>query len=229
MKLSWRVELPALLVMAAMFAGAIWAWPQLPERIPTHWNLRGEVDGWGNKFVGLALLPVTTICLYGMMLLTAFVDPGKDNYQNFSKAFGVIRLALVLLFAVIYSASLFAAFGYAFNMTTVILCAMGFLFIVLGNYMSKIRPNWFVGVRTPWTLSSRLSWDKTHRLAGWLFMPMGAMFLVVAWFQNVWTFTAMLVVDGLCVLWMVAYSYLVYRTDPNRTTPAGTSPSNEEA
>ena len=48
------------------------------------------------------------------------------------------------------------------------------LFIVIGNFMSKIRPNWFVGVRTPWTLSSKLSWDKTHRLAGWLFMLMGA-------------------------------------------------------
>ncbi len=52
MKFSWRTELPQLLLIVAMFAAAAWAWPQLPDRMPMHWNIRGEVDGWGNKFDG---------------------------------------------------------------------------------------------------------------------------------------------------------------------------------
>jgi uncharacterized membrane protein len=91
--------------------------------------------------------------------------------------------------------------------------------------MGKIRPNWFVGVRTPWTLSSKLSWDKTHRLAGWLSLVMGAMFAVVAFYHNAWTFAAMLIVVVGSLAWMVVYSYLVYRNDPDRVPPAGTSPS----
>jgi uncharacterized membrane protein len=92
--------------------------------------------------------------------------------------------------------------------------------------MSKIRPNWFVGVRTPWTLSSRLSWDKTHRLAGWLFLLMGALFFIVALMPTTAMYVAMFAVDAVCLIWIVAYSYLIYRNDPHRghskTAPAET-------
>ena len=102
------------------------------------------------------------------------------------------------------------------------------LFIVLGNFLGKIRPNWFVGVRTPWTLSSKLSWDKTHRLAGWLFMLMGVLFFPVrAVSKRRGSLIAMLVIDALCVVWMIVYSYLVYRNDPQRTPPAGTVAQRE--
>jgi uncharacterized membrane protein len=108
-----------------------------------------------------------------------------------------------------------------------VLLAMGALFIVLGNFMGKIRPNWFVGVRTPWTLSSKLSWDKTHRLAGWLFVLMGALFVLLALVPTGWMFAVTMTIDAICLIWMIVYSYLVYRRDPHRTSPAATSPGAE--
>jgi uncharacterized membrane protein len=100
---------------------------------------------------------------------------------------------------------------------------------VLFNVMGKIRPNWFVGVRTPWTLSSKLSWDKTHRLAGWLSVLMGVLFAIVAFVHNAWTLGVMLSVDAACLIGIVIYSYLVYRVDPNRVSPAGVTPSTDDA
>jgi uncharacterized membrane protein len=228
MNFSLRRELPSLLLIVAMFGIAAWAWPRVPERIPIHWNLQGQADGWGSKLAGLLVLPLTALGVYGMMLLVGFVDPGKINYANFAKAFAVIRFSFVCLMAIMFVATVFAAFGFVFNMTPIIMVAVGALFLVFGNYMSKIRPNWFLGVRTPWTLSSRLSWDKTHRLAGWLFLVMAVMCFVVAARQNVWTFAAMITVDGLCIVWLFVYSYLVYLSDPHRTGPAGVSPISED-
>jgi uncharacterized membrane protein len=227
MKFNWRIELPQLLLIGAMFCAAAWAWPQLPERLPIHWNIRGEVDGWGNKFMGLLFIPLVALGMYLLMLLLPLVDPGKANYQNFPKVYNIIRIAIMTYMSAIYAATLFAAFGQTVNMTTVILPLVGVLFIVLGNFLGKIRPNWFIGVRTPWTLSSQLSWDKTHRLAGWLFILMGLLFFPVALIQTTWALMAMLVIDAVCIAWMVVYSYLVYRNDPQRTPPAGTSPSAE--
>jgi uncharacterized membrane protein len=228
MKLSWRIELVQLTVIAAMFAVAAWSWQQVPGRLPVHWNLQGQPDRWGGKFEGLLLMPLIALGLYGLMLVVPLVDPGRRNYANFAKAFNVIRIALVLFLALIYSVSVLAAFGRQLNMTTVILPAVGILFIVIGNVLGKIRPNWFVGVRTPWTLSSKLSWDKTHRLAGWLFVFMGALFFVLALVQTGWMFAIMLAIDGLCLAWIVAYSYVVYRRDPQRMQPAATSPGTED-
>jgi uncharacterized membrane protein len=229
MKLSLRTELPQLLPIAAMFALAAWSWQRLPEQIPTHWNLQGQVDGHGNKFVGLLLLPLTVVGIYFMMMLLPLADPGGANYRNFAKAYNSIRLGLVLFLAVLYAAAVAAAFGRQIDITQIAFLGTAVLFVILGNVMGKIRPNWFVGVRTPWTLSSKMSWDKTHRLAGGLFMVMGALFVVVAFVHSTWAYVGMLVIDLTCVGWMIAYSYLVYRRDPNRTSPAGVAPSSDES
>ncbi|HEY6565141.1 MAG TPA: SdpI family protein, partial [Pirellulaceae bacterium] len=102
---------------------------------------------------------------------------------------------------------------------------VGLLLMVFGNVMGKIRPNWFVGVRTPWTLSSKLSWTKTHRLAGWLFIGIGVLIAATGMTRSRWLLIGTLCGSGAALLGVVVYSYLVYRADPERTTPAGTSPS----
>jgi uncharacterized membrane protein len=225
MKLSLRSEIPQLVLIAAMFVLATWAWARLPAQIPTHWNLQGEVDGRGNKFVGLLVLPLTVLGVYLLLILLPFFDPGRANYRNFAKTYNLLRLGFVAFMAMFYAATVAAAFGRHIDITSVAFLGTAVLLFVIGNVMGKIRPNWFVGVRTPWTLSSKLSWDKTHRLAGWLFLLMGAGFAVVAFVHNTWTFAAMMALDAVCLVWMVVYSYLVYRSDPHPVPPAGTSPS----
>jgi uncharacterized membrane protein len=225
MRFKLRTELPQLLIVAAMFALAAWSWQRLPEQIPTHWNLQGQVDGHGNKFVGLLLLPLIAAAVYFMLLLLPLADPGRANYQNFAAAYKLIRVFILAFMAALYAATVAAALGHHVDITQISFLGIAVLFMVIGNLMGKIRPNWFVGVRTPWTLSSKKSWNKTHRLAGWLFMLMGALFAVVAFVHTTWTFLAVLVVDATCIISLVVYSYLVYRGDPHRTSPAGTQPS----
>ena len=69
MNVTWRSEGLQLAIIAAMFAAAAVCWPYLPDRVPVHWNLRGQVDGYGGKFVGLVLLPLLTLGLYLLLLL----------------------------------------------------------------------------------------------------------------------------------------------------------------
>jgi uncharacterized membrane protein len=227
MKHTWRGELVQLLPIVAMFAAAALCWSHVPERLAVHWNLQGKPDGYGGKFAGLLMLPLVSLAVYGLMLVLPRFDPGRANYPTFAGAYFAIRLSITLFFSAMGTVALLVALGYRVNMNTVIGLALGVLFIALGNVMGKIRPNWFVGVRTPWTLSSKTSWTKTHRLAGWLFIAMGL--LAAAWglLQTRWMFALMLAVDGGCLVVIFVYSYLVYRDDPWRTTPAGTSPGTE--
>ena len=92
--------------------------------------------------------------------------------------------------------------------------------------MSKIRPNWFVGVRTPWTLSSRRSWNQTHRLAGWLFLAMGLAVAACGFAQTSWMVAVATTLVIVSMVWIVVYSYVVWRDDPERLAPAGTSPTS---
>jgi hypothetical protein len=56
---------------------------------------------------------------------------------------------------------------------------------------------------------------------------MGLLFFALAAVPRTWMLVAVLGIDAICLIWMVVYSYLVYRSDPDRMPPAGTSPGVE--
>ena len=218
------LELVQLGLIAVMFLIAASAWAVAPERIPIHWNLQGEVDGYGGKFVGLLLLPLMAFGLYWMLLLLPRLDPGKANYESFAKVYGLIRVTVIVFMAGLYAVTVLAALGYAIDMSMVVGVGVGLLMAILGNFMGKIRPNWFAGIRTPWTLSSKLSWDKTHRVGGWFFLGLGILIALTGITQNSIVLVATVVFGMVGLIGLVVYSYLVFRDDPDRISPAGTLP-----
>lgn len=54
------------------------------------------------------------------------------------------------------------------------------MYLVLGNYMPKCRPNNVVGIRVKWTASSEENWNATHRLAGPCYMICGFLMIPVS-------------------------------------------------
>jgi len=225
MNTSWKTEWPHWLLLAGMFLVAAVSWSGAPDRMPVHWNLAGEVDGYGGKFEGILLLPLISVTIYLLLLFAPRIDPGGANYAVFKGAYTTIRLLVLLLMAGIYAVMNVAMRGVAMNVGGWIPFLIGAMCVVLGNLMGKLRPNWFIGIRTPGTLSSKLSWSKTHRAGGWVFILMGLAMMASGLIAKAWAFTASMVLLIGGSVGLAIYSYLVWRTDPDKTPPAGTSPA----
>jgi uncharacterized membrane protein len=225
MKFSWRTEWPFWLVLAGMFALAWMSWSVVHERIPVHWGLDGAPDRWGGRFEGLMVVPLVALVIYFVMLLVPRIDPGRANYASFAPAYNTVRMLVLLVLAVVQVFTLLQYRGRVTNMEVIGPLLAGIVFLVTGNVMGKLRPNWFVGIRTPWTLSSKESWMRTHRAGGWVFIASGIVMLIVALFRPQW-FVAVLVGWMLpSTLGLVVYSYIVWKNDPEKTPPAGTTPA----
>jgi uncharacterized membrane protein len=224
MKFSWRTEWPLLLVVSAMFVAAALTWPTAPDRFPIHWSMQG-VDSYGSRFQGVFLPPFTAVGVYFLTLFLPRIDPGRANYAQFSGVYMAVRLLLLLFQAATYAMMLAVARGYELNVSTIAVLMAGALLVVLGNFMGKIRPNWFFGIRTPWTLSSKLSWDRTHRLGGWVFVIGGVCVMAsVAAPPRLTVGICVAVIMGMVVA-LFTYSYFVWRADPEKQPPAGTLPA----
>jgi uncharacterized membrane protein len=65
-----------------------------------------------------------------------------------------------------------------FNIIKLILPLLGLLFLVLGNYMHSVKPNYFIGLRIPWTLENEDNWRKTHQLMGKLWVAGGLLITI---------------------------------------------------
>src|SRR4051812_48820884 len=61
----------------------------------------------------------------------------------------------------------------------IIYASVALLFILLGNFMTKLRPNYFIGIRTPWTLESKEVWIKTHRVVSRVMVLGGILMLTL--------------------------------------------------
>ncbi len=207
------------LVMTFAVGLAAWAWTQLSAdaRIPIHWGMNGKPNGYGSRNF-LFFAPAMMLSVTVLLAAIPAIEPRKSHLLNSSKAFKIMWGVVLTFLLVLHVTMTWAALGHAVAMSLVITTGLGILLIVLGNYMGKVRSNFMFGVRTPWTLSSELSWSKTHRLAGWLFVIFGAAVLACGWvFSDLrWLTWFLLIGIPLLVVSLSAYSYLVWKNDPQR-------------
>ena len=210
----------ALGIILLAFLTAAYFYPQMPERMASHWDASGEVNGYMGKDIGLFLMPFLSLALFGLFIALPKLDPMRENYRYFMREYeGMIALVTAFLYY-IYVLTLLYNLGYAFDMTRLLAPAFGVFIMYMGIVVSKAKRNWFVGIRTPWTLSSDVVWDKTHKVCSGLFRASGIVaFIGTAYRPALMVSVAMLVATA---VFAVVYSYLEFRRETKGAKrPAG--------
>ena len=198
-----------LLLVIAMFVVVATLYPSLPDPMPTHWNADGQVNGWMPKFWGAYFLPLLMTGMWLVFLVLPKISPHGFEMEPFLRAWGVLKVTILVLMAFIGYLVLRAAMHGGELPQTPIFVAIGILFAVMGNLLGKVTRNFFVGIRTPWTLASEEVWYRTHRLAGKLFV-IGGFFVVAASLAGL-RLWPLFVSIGVAALVPVVYSYVIYR------------------
>jgi uncharacterized membrane protein len=178
-KLSLQTEFVPLVFVTATVAIVLRFYSSLPEKVASHWNFAGQVDGWAtNTFHGI-FFPLLIVGLYGLLLILPLIDPHKENYQKFIGTYHIFKALIIVTLFVIYLAATLFNLGYQINVGIVVATTVGLMMIITGFYLRKIKENWFIGIKTPWTLSSPRVWEKTHKFGSWLFMLLGLIIIAV--------------------------------------------------
>ncbi len=206
-----------IVIVIVMFAISAWAWVQLPAgaQIPVHWGVDGQPDRYSGKVEGLLLMPLIAAGLMALFEIIPKMEPRRSNILRSEKAYNAVRISLLLFLLGLYIVIVANILGYPIDMNFMVALGTGLLFIVLGNYLGKVRSNYMFGIRTPWTLTSDLAWNKTHRLGGRLFMLSGAVIILCGIFTPQWIVGAILIgALGTTAVTMI-YSYRIWKSDPD--------------
>ncbi|MFH0860702.1 MAG: DUF1648 domain-containing protein [Candidatus Altiarchaeota archaeon] len=212
---SGNTILALSLIMMVSFAVGLYAYQQMPDRVASHWNAQGKVDGYMPKFWGVFLMPVIMALVSTLFLLIPRIDPLKANIDKFRGYYQGFILIVAAFLLYIYLLTVFWNFGHRFNMTLALVPALGLLYYCVGIVMGHAQRNWFIGIRTPWTLSSDVVWRQTHEKGAKLFKASGLVAVLGAFFQD---YAIVLAVGPVIIssFYLMAYSYFSYQKEAKR-------------
>ncbi|NKF08032.1 SdpI family protein [Clostridium gasigenes] len=179
----------------------------LPETTPAHYNFSGEIDRWGSKYE-ILILPIMTMIICGIYTLVE----RKSKENNKSLGIGVLCIAItfnIITYVIIGTSFKVVGGDESFNVSQILIIASGIIFIIVGNYMPKLKRNHIIGIRTKWTLESEEVWYKTHRLGGKVMVITGVLMGILALIFKRMTVLPVLVMITVPLLFLCIYSYKI--------------------
>jgi len=200
--------LTTILLLLPMVVGLL-LWNRLPEQVPIHWNIEGEVDGWGSRAMLVFFLPLFMIAIQWICIFATAADP--KNKQQADKPIRLVLWLVPVISLITHGATYAAALGLTVEMQHLMLPMLGIVFILIGNYLPKCRRNYTIGIKIPWTLHDDENWTKTHRLAGILWTVGGVLILPTVFLPTKYSFVVFMAIVLTMTLIPMVYSYLLYR------------------
>lgn len=203
----------AAIVTLATLLGSAVVYPTLPDKIPTHWNIKGQVDATGSKDWAVFLMPCAMLGLLGLLRAIPWLSPKHFEVDAFQSTYAWIVLLVQCVFAYIHLLTILAALGNIVDFPRAMSGCLFLFFALMGNVLGKVRKNFYVGIRTPWTLASDRVWNDTHRLAARMFVLVGVVGLLFSLVVKRLEYL-LIPFGGLAVgvIWVVLYSLVHYKS-----------------
>ena len=195
----------SIILLLPMVIG-LYLWNKLPEQIPVHWNVYGEVDGWGSRSTLVFAFPLFTIGLQWLCVLTTSFDKKSGGMKG--KPIQLVLWVCPYVSMVVHTLVYTKILGYDLDAKVIMPLSMGLMFMVIGNLLPKCKRNRNIGIKLPWTLADDENWNKTHRLAGKLWVLGGAVMMASSLLGSHIIFFSITLFMGLIP---TVYSYLLDR------------------
>ncbi|WP_452221894.1 SdpI family protein [Lacinutrix salivirga] len=211
MKSLFKKDVLLLIIVAIPFAYLAYLWNDLPETVPIHWNEKGEIDGYGSK-ITLWLIPILLpLLVFILFSIIPKIDP-KGQIKKMGNKYGLVKFLLTTFMSVLAIFIIYSSKSQSLTNPKIILLFIGFLYLILGNYMKTFKPNYFVGVRTPWTLENETVWKATHKMAGKLWLIGGLSIIILSMVLSTESiFTVFIVITIIIAVIPIVYSYLKFK------------------
>ena len=203
-----------LLIIGIPFIYAAYLYPSLPKIIPTHFNIKGEADGFGSKdsiYLGPSIMGIASLFTYFFLTYIKKIDP-KRSEQMEDGLFQKFGFFTVLFLTALSMVILYATSHQGISIEKLLFPMMGLAFAGIGLYMPKLKQNYFAGFKLPWTLDNVDNWNATHKIAGKVWLYGGVIqFFAGLVFSSVASFVIFFIAMVVMVLVPTIYSYRMFK------------------
>ena len=225
-KFKWILCILTVIITLGMFF-------VLPNTVPVHFDINGNVDRWGGKAELLMMPIILIVCALGFEPLkksyirkaeTCEDEKEKAGHLSNANVLNITGIITLILFFVINIITLYAAYITVYpeknlpqiDIIKIAGILMGITFIALGNYMPKTRNNRNIGFRLPWTRYNDTTWNKSNRFASYVMMIAGGISIITSiWGGNLASYLSIgSILIALPII--MIYAYIIYQTEKKK-------------
>lgn len=199
------VILTTIICLLPILMGVFY-YKELPKQIAVHFNNAGKADNYMDKNLVIFGLPTLLAALNLFTQFRLVTDPRKVNYSKVLLYLFRWLIPVISVGCMMYT--IFFALGKDLDMGNIATIVLGALIIIIGNYLPKCHFNYTMGIKLPWTLNSEDNWNKTHRLAGFIYVVGGVFILLSAFWPTV--YITLGVIATIVIVPMI-YSFVLYK------------------
>ena len=205
-ELKKTLTLTTLITLLPILVGLFY-WNQLPDKMATHFDMTGMPNGWSSKWFAVIGIPVVLAVVNVLCTILTETDPRRHKYPEkmmklvywICPVVSWICAGLTISYELGIEFAAMPKFGSLF---------MGIMFVVIGNYLPKVKQNYYMGIKLPWTYSDEENWNRTHRMAGKLWV-VGGIVLLLNFFLDIPSLTIVVLI--IMILVPTVYSWAFSR------------------
>ena len=175
-ELKKTLTLTTIITLLPILVGLIY-WNQLPEKMAIHFDMEGTPNGWSSKWFAVIGLPAILAVVNALCTVLTETDPRRYKYPE-----KMMKLVYWICPVVSwFCARITISYGLGNELVAMPKMAslfLGILFVIIGNYLPKVKQNYYMGIKLPWTYSDEENWNRTHRMAGKLWVAGGIVLLL---------------------------------------------------
>lgn len=224
-KIMWAISFISLI-------GTVIVLQFMPDRIPMHYDMAGNIDRWGSKYeslifpiliLAISLLWTFMIKYYEKKEQKATDEKQRAHAKTNAKVIKIVGVSMAAMFTIVQGFIMYGSYHEAISnaekqtidISKVAIILMGIIFIVLGNFMTKIRANGAVGFRVSWSMYNENTWRKSNRFAATMIMIVGGLTIITAAVMRN-SFGAMMIMLGYLFISIIVasiYAHKVYKKE----------------
>ena len=175
-ELRKTLTLTTIITLLPILVGLFY-WNQLPDKMATHFDMEGTPNGWSSKWFAIIGIPIFLALVNVLCTILTETDPRRHKYPEkmMKLVYWICPVISWVCAGTVVSYGLGMEF---FNTPRFASFFVGLLFVVIGNYLPKVKQNYYMGIKLPWTYSDEENWNRTHRMAGKLWVVGGIIILL---------------------------------------------------
>lgn len=203
-----KIIITSLITLLPLFAGLLLGL-FLPEEMSLQWSPDSGIQGWKSTGFVTFVFPVIILMFHWLSIFICSKDPGNNlqSHQMVSLVYWICPTISILASLISYC----SAFDSYYRTDRFLRAGLGLMFMIIGNFLPKCRPNHTIGIRLPWTLYNEENWNKTHKLGGKLWFIGGFLMILSAFLPKKGSQILMAAVFVIIIALPALYSFLYSR------------------